>query len=151
MQVTRLERRARGSHHRNPEINSCELSPESATRVPRRPRWAHHCDRLIMVTAGLRLVAALVVLARRQSSVEATAPGVPTPPPPIPDNPGEQIPGPVHPEDPSNVAAWWAALTAWRARVLAKINYNGSIYDVSRLLGCCCHHHRCRLPLPAVQ
>jgi hypothetical protein len=55
-------------------------------------------------------------------------------PAPIKDNPGEQIPGPSQPADPANVAAWRASLTDWRARMLKKIDYNGSIYGTSLLL-----------------
>ena len=69
-----------------------------------------------------------VLIHSQHSVVSARAPPAPIS---IKDNPGEQIAGPTHPEDPSNVAAWRAALTAWRARMLAKIDYNGSIYEVS--------------------
>ena len=82
------------------------------------------------------LIAALMVMVHSTlSPIEAvgvTVASVPPPPPPITDNPGEQIPGPANPEDPSAVAAWRASLEAWRARMLAKIDYNGSIYDVRR-------------------
>eukprot|EP01044_Picomonas_judraskeda_P015269 COSAG03_NODE_2532_length_2667_cov_137.554907_4_plen_90_part_00 len=77
----------------------------------------------------LRLVAGVVAIHLSSSLLAAAAP-LP-PPPSIPDNPGEQIAGPTHPEDAANVAAWRASLAAWRTRMLAKIAYNGSIYDVS--------------------
>ena len=79
----------------------------------------------------LWLVVVLVAVHLLSSSLLAAA-APPPPPPTIPDNPGEQIAGPAHPENATNVAAWRASLTAWRTRMLAKIDYNGSIYDVSR-------------------
>lgn len=83
--------------------------------------------RLLLAMATMGQFSAQAIIAT------AGAPPPPPPPPPIKDNPGEQIPGPAHPEDPSAVAAWRESLGAWRARTLAKINYNGSIYDVRSL------------------
>ena len=54
-------------------------------------------------------------------------------PPSIADDPGEQIPGPANPSDPAGVQAWRATLVDWRARMRAKIGYNGSIFDVPEL------------------
>jgi hypothetical protein len=82
------------------------------------------------------LLLLLLLLLRAPTSVAGeyaaarTGPSAPQAAPSIKDNPGEQIAGPAHPEDPAGVAAWRASLTAWRARMLAKIDYNGSIYEV---------------------
>ena len=62
--------------------------------------------------------------------LSAPAGATPPPPPkPVATNPGEQIPGPPNPADAAGVALWRAALEQWRAKVLASIHYNGSIYD----------------------
>ena len=67
------------------------------------------------------------------AAVEPKVRGGRGPAPAIRDNPGEQIGGPPHPEDAASVTAWRASLVSWKTRMLAKIHYNGSIYDVPQL------------------
>lgn len=51
----------------------------------------------------------------------------------IADDPGEQIPGPKDPSDPSSVASWRSAMAEWRSRMRSKIHFNGSIFEVPEL------------------
>ena len=77
--------------------------------------------RYMAAATGLLLLAAGRVAAESNNSVT------------IKDDPGEQIPGPAHPNDAASVAGWRASMLQWRSRMREKMHYNGSIYDVPQL------------------
>ena len=86
---------------------------------------------MLLAASPLAVLAVLALVAARPFELPLHGDG--HGPPAIADDPGEQIPGPANPSDLASVAAWRQAMLEWRARMRAKIGYNGSIYDVPAL------------------